>query len=189
MSIWYSVYIKRIVANNIAFLALGSNIGDSAGTLSQAVTRLASVPEITVCGVSSLYQTSPVGGPEGQSDYCNGVVRVETGFAPRELLTVCLKIEAEFGRLRRLRWAPRTLDIDVLLYGNLSLSDDLVTVPHPRLRDRLFVLAPLADVAGRDWPMPPDGERLGSILDRLELASSCSHTYCRKISTSVLMEQ
>lgn len=98
-------------------------------------------------GLSSLYETEPVGGPDTSEPYLNAVVRVETDRSPRELLEILLDIERSLGRVRRERWGPRLIDIDLLLYADVVSSDATLTVPHPRLHERRFVLEPLAEIA------------------------------------------
>ena len=125
-----------------AFLALGSNLGDRLGHLRAAVHAL---PDLVA--VSPLYETDPVGGPGGQGAYLNAVVELGTELGPRELLALCHRLEAAAGRERAERWGPRTLDVDVLAVGELRLDDSDLQVPHPRMAERRFVMAPLADVA------------------------------------------
>jgi 2-amino-4-hydroxy-6-hydroxymethyldihydropteridine diphosphokinase len=124
------------------FLSLGSNLGDRRAHLRQAVDSL---PDVVA--VSPLYETDPVGGPGGQGAYLNLVVRLETAIAPRSLLSICHRIEANAERVREERWGPRTLDIDIIWIDGVQLDDPQLTVPHPRWRDRRFVLAPLRDLA------------------------------------------
>ncbi|MCL4133697.1 UNVERIFIED_CONTAM: hypothetical protein GTU68_024892 [Idotea baltica] len=124
-----------------AFLALGSNIGDRRETLRQAV---GAIPELLA--VSPVYETDPVGGPE-QDAYYNIVVELETERSPRELLALCHELEQAAGRVRVIRWGPRTLDVDVLLVGEQSVDEDDLTVPHPRMAQRNFVMVPLLDLA------------------------------------------
>lgn len=126
---------------NRAFLGLGSNIGDRRAILRDAV---AAIPDLVA--VSPVYETDPVGGPE-QDAYYNIVVELQTGRSPRELLELCRELEQAAGRVRRVRWGPRTLDVDVLLVGDLRVDDDDLTVPHPRMTDRNFVMVPLLDLA------------------------------------------
>jgi 2-amino-4-hydroxy-6-hydroxymethyldihydropteridine diphosphokinase len=125
-----------------AFLALGSNLGDREATLRRAVASLDDV-----VAVSPVYETAPVGGPGGQGAYLNAVVELDTRRSPHELLDVCRSLEAAAERVRTERWGPRTLDVDVLLVGDLVVDDEDLTVPHPRMWQRRFVLAPLADLA------------------------------------------
>jgi 2-amino-4-hydroxy-6-hydroxymethyldihydropteridine diphosphokinase len=124
-----------------AFLALGSNLGEREDLLRQAV---ASMPDLVA--VSPVYETDPVGGPE-QGAYLNAVVELDTERSPRELLALCQQLEAEADRVRVERWGPRTLDVDILLVGDLTVDEPDLEVPHPRMWDRRFVLAPLADLA------------------------------------------
>jgi 2-amino-4-hydroxy-6-hydroxymethyldihydropteridine diphosphokinase len=125
-----------------AFLALGSNLGDREAFIRQAVAAL---PDVVA--VSPVYETDPVGGPTGQGPYLNAVVELDTDLSPRELLDWCHRLEDAAGRVRTERWGPRTLDVDVLLVGDLVVDEPDLTVPHPRMWERDFVLRPLADLA------------------------------------------
>jgi len=127
------------------YLGLGSNMGDRAGYLKSAVERLSDENGIKVVKLSSIYQTDPIG-PISQEKYLNAVVHLATELAPHELLDRIQKIELELGRIRAERWGPRTLDIDLLLYGNSRVQSDQLRVPHPELWNRAFVLAPLAEI-------------------------------------------
>jgi len=131
-----------------AAIALGSNLGDRRATLDQAVLMMDSHAEISVRTVSSFIETDPVG-PEGQDAYLNGAVLVDTTLDPRDLLTVLNAIEAQLGRDRSTeqRWGSRTCDLDILLYGDRVVDDPELTIPHPRMREREFVLGPLAEIA------------------------------------------
>ena len=130
-----------------ACIALGSNLGDREAYLAAAIAALRREPGIEVVAVSSLYETDPVG-PPPQGPYLNAAVRVNTELAPRGLLDCLLQIEAAAGRRRnRERYAPRTLDLDLLLYGDERIDEPGLVVPHPRLHERTFVLEPLRDVA------------------------------------------
>jgi 2-amino-4-hydroxy-6-hydroxymethyldihydropteridine diphosphokinase len=131
---------------NTAYLGLGSNLGDRRQHLAEAVRRLHAGPVLQVVKISSVYESSPVG-VTAQPDFLNLVAQVATKHAPQELLAACLRIEAGLGRVRRERWGPRTIDIDLLLYGDVRIDDESLTVPHPRMRERNFVLAPLAEIA------------------------------------------
>lgn len=147
-----------------AFLGLGSNMGDSWSLLREAVASLSGV-----VGVSPVYRTDPVGGPAGQDPFLNIVVELDTDMTARELLGVCHRLESAADRVRTIRWGPRTLDVDVLWVEGVTLSDDDLEVPHPRMRQRRFVMAPLADlapdVAGPDWADVAEGhvDRVGSL--------------------------
>jgi 2-amino-4-hydroxy-6-hydroxymethyldihydropteridine diphosphokinase len=129
-----------------AYLALGSNLGDRAGALAAAVAALRALPGTEVLAESSVYETAPVG-PVPQPDYLNAAVSIRTGLGPRELLDRCLAIERDLGRVRAERWGPRTIDIDLLAYGGLRMSEPDLILPHPRIAERAFVLLPLSEIA------------------------------------------
>jgi len=139
-----------------AHLALGSNLGDRLGFLQGAVDALEASPGVTVAAVSRVYETAPVGGPE-QGPYLNAVVAIDSDLPPLDLLRLAHRIEDEAERVRTERWGARTLDIDVLLVGAEQVDTPALTVPHPRLWERGFVLAPLADVAPDLVPVPDGG--------------------------------
>jgi len=143
-----------------AYLGLGSNLGDRAENLQRAVGRLGAEPGVRVVASSSVWETDPVGGPR-QPDYLNAVVRAETDLAPRELLTACLFVEAALGRVRAERWGPRIIDIDVLLLDGLVMDDAELTLPHPRMTERAFVVLPLLELEP-DAALP-DGTRLADL--------------------------
>ncbi|HEY8607476.1 MAG TPA: 2-amino-4-hydroxy-6-hydroxymethyldihydropteridine diphosphokinase [Noviherbaspirillum sp.] len=134
-------------------IGVGANLGNPAVTVKQAVERLAILPDTTLSASSSLFRTAPV--DAGGGDYVNAVARIETGLAPAALLASLQQIERDFGRERSFRNAPRTLDLDILLYGGQKLADADLTVPHPRMHERAFVLIPLLqldpfiDIPGR----------------------------------------
>jgi 2-amino-4-hydroxy-6-hydroxymethyldihydropteridine diphosphokinase len=125
-----------------AFLGLGSNLGDRVTFLRRAV---ASLPDLVA--VSPVYETDPVGGPGEQRPYLNLVAELDTTASPRELLERCRRLEAEAKRVRTTRWGPRTLDVDLLWVDGQVVHEDDLEVPHPRMWERRFVLAPLADLA------------------------------------------
>jgi 2-amino-4-hydroxy-6-hydroxymethyldihydropteridine diphosphokinase len=147
---------ETAATRHVAFLALGSNLGDRAAMLQLAVDDLAAVPGIRVTAVSAVYETAPVGGPE-QDDYLNAVVALDTELAARALLEVARRIEEHAGRVRTVRWGPRSLDVDVLLVGDERVDEPDLQVPHPRMRERGFVLAPLRDVAPDEVTAPAGG--------------------------------
>src|SRR4051794_34848343 len=124
-------------------LALGANLGDRAATLAVAVAELAATPGIEVVGVSPVVETEPVGGPD-QPEYLNVVIAIRSTLTPHGLLAACLDVEQRHGRERRVRWAARTLDVDVVSYGGLVLRTPDLVLPHPRAATRAFVLAPWA---------------------------------------------
>jgi 2-amino-4-hydroxy-6-hydroxymethyldihydropteridine diphosphokinase len=129
-----------------AYLALGSNIGERLSYLQLAVDALVEADGMEVVAVSRVYETVPVGGPP-QDAYLNAVVAIDTGLDPYGLLALAQQIERDAQRVRRERWGPRTLDVDMLLYDELRQDDPDLTLPHPRMWERGFVLAPLRDVA------------------------------------------
>ena len=155
-----------------AYIGLGANLGDPRAALREAIEALAALPDTSLCASSSLYRTAPVDavGP----DFLNAVVHLETRLAPHALLAALQRIEQVHGRERPYRNAPRTLDLDLLLYGDQSIDSPTLTVPHPRLHERAFVLLPLAEIApalvvpGRgtvaELLVPLPGQR----IDRLE---------------------
>lgn len=124
-----------------ALLGLGSNLDDRRAHLRAAVDGLPGVVQ-----VSPVYETKPVGGPE-QGPYLNLVVEIDTDLQPRALLAHCQELELQSGRVRRIRWGPRTLDVDILWMDGISVDEEDLVIPHPRMRDRAFVMIPLADVA------------------------------------------
>jgi 2-amino-4-hydroxy-6-hydroxymethyldihydropteridine diphosphokinase len=149
-----------------AYLGLGSNEGERLMHLQSAVDGLGVTPGIVVTAVSPVYETDPVGG-RPQGPYLNAVVAVETALSPRELLTRAKQLEAGAGRTAGERWGPRPLDVDVLLVGDERVDEPDLVVPHPRLAERDFVLAPLADLDPTRATVPPGGWRG---VRRLEVA-------------------
>jgi len=129
-----------------AYLGIGSNLGDRLGYLQLAVDELAAHAGIDVVGVSRVYETAPVGGPP-QDPFLNAVVAIDTDLEPHDLLRECQRIEERAERVRVEHWGPRTLDVDVLLIDDRRIDDPELTLPHPRMWERGFVLAPLRDVA------------------------------------------
>ncbi len=125
-----------------AFLGLGSNLGHRRAHLRRAVESL---PDLVK--VSGVYETEPVGGPRGQPPYLNLVAELDTELSPHELLALCRRLEGDAGRVRDQRWGPRTLDVDVLLVDDLELDAHDLVIPHPRMWERGFVMAPLAELA------------------------------------------
>ena len=128
-----------------AFVGIGSNLGDREAYLSRAIELLSAEDDIEVTGVSQIRETQPVG-PVEQGPFLNGAVRVETDLAPQELLDRLLEVERRLGRVRGERFGPRTVDLDLLLYGNEVVDEPGLSVPHPRLPERRFALEPLSDL-------------------------------------------
>jgi 2-amino-4-hydroxy-6-hydroxymethyldihydropteridine diphosphokinase len=143
-----------------AYLGIGSNLGDRLANLQAAVDGLASADGVDVVAVSPVYETDPVGGPE-QGDFLNAVVAIETERSPRELLDLAQQLEADAHRVKTEKWGPRTLDVDVLLVGDQEVHEPDLEVPHPRMRERGFVMVPLRDVAPELDGDPPAAEWSG----------------------------
>lgn len=141
----------------IAYLGLGSNLGDRLDSLQRAVDLLGDEAGITLTRCSRVWETDPVGGPP-QPDFLNVVVRAQVDLLPLDLLAACQRVEAALGRVREVRWGPRTVDIDVLLIADRSIDEPELVVPHPRLHERAFVLMPLLEL--EPDPVLPDGTRL-----------------------------
>ncbi|MEH2447192.1 MAG: 2-amino-4-hydroxy-6-hydroxymethyldihydropteridine diphosphokinase [Nostoc sp.] len=146
-------------------VALGSNIGDSQAILEAAIKTLVQTPGILLEARSSWYQTKAVG-PQ-QPDYLNGCVTLQVEIQPQQLLEALLGIEQQFGRVRQERWGPRTLDLDLLLYDDLIVDAPNLQIPHPRMRDRAFVLVPLAEIA-LDWVEPVSGCVIKELLKEVD---------------------
>lgn len=123
-------------------LALGSNLGEREGTLLGAVADLVDRPEVRLQNVSPVVSTKPVGGPEGQPDFLNMVIAVDTTLSPLELLAHCQAVELAYHRTREVRWGARTLDVDIIVYGDVHSDDPVLTLPHPRAAERAFVVYP-----------------------------------------------
>lgn len=149
---------------NVA-LALGSNLGDSATILENALEKLAQIPEIKLVARSRWYQTAPVGPP--QPDYINGCALLQVQVTPRQLLTILLDIEQESGRVRQQRWQARTLDLDIILFNDLILDSPELQIPHPRMRERAFVLIPLAEIAPQ-WIDPVTHSAIAQLATKID---------------------
>jgi 2-amino-4-hydroxy-6-hydroxymethyldihydropteridine diphosphokinase len=130
-----------------AYIALGSNLGDRRDFLDRAVQFLRAEPGISVTRVSTYLETAPVGGPPGQGLYLNAAAELQTDLPPEQLLRVLLRVEQQLGRVRQERYGPRTVDLDLLLYGDARCETPALTLPHPRMHERSFVLEPLAEIA------------------------------------------
>lgn len=148
----------------VAFVGLGANLGDAAETLRGALAALALMPCVTLVRASSLYRT-PAWGIEQQPDFVNAAAMLETTLAPEALLEALLRLEREFGRDRNAasRWGPRTLDLDLLLYADLSMDSPRLTLPHPHMHERAFVLVPLLEL-DREVAMPGRGLARDAVL-------------------------
>ena len=130
-----------------AFLGLGSNLGNRLAFLRGGRDILSKQAGIELIQASGVYETEAIGGPPDNPLFLNTVLQIQTSLEPDQLLEACLEAENEFGRSRAVRWAPRTLDIDILFYDDQVLCEEHLTVPHPRLQERAFVLAPLLGIA------------------------------------------
>ncbi|MDQ4108210.1 MAG: 2-amino-4-hydroxy-6-hydroxymethyldihydropteridine diphosphokinase [Actinomycetota bacterium] len=144
----------------MAFLGLGSNLGDRLTNLQAAVDALQTEPRLRVTASSRVWETAPVGGPP-QPDYLNAVIRVETDLSARDLLDAARRVETRLGRVRTERWGARSLDVDVLLYDEELIDEPELVVPHPRIAQRAFVLLPLLELEP-DLVLP-DGTRLKEV--------------------------
>ena len=145
-----------------AFLGLGSNIGDRLYYLNRAVRFLDAHPRVTVEDISSVYETDPIGPSEDA--FYNIAVRVLTDLAPLPLLRECQHTEDRLGRVRTIRWGPRTIDVDVLLYGDRAMASPTLTVPHAELTSRAFAMVPLLEVA-TGWQLPGGTSLASAIAD------------------------
>ena len=147
----------------IAYLGVGTNLGDRMGNIRGALRKLADLPTMEVTHVSSVYETAPVGITD-QPDFLNLVAAVRTSLTPPALLGALLNIENQMGRVRTERWGPRVIDLDLLLYGSERVSLPELTVPHPRLHERAFVVIPLAEIAP-NLALPGDEKEVAVIAD------------------------
>lgn len=156
-----------------AVLGFGGNIGDSRKLIAAAIERLAANPSIRVEDVSALYLTPPWGKTD-QPPFLNAAVRIETSLQPRALLNAVLDVERALGRERTERWGPRTIDIDILLYGFVDIDEPFLHIPHPRLTERAFALKPLIDVmpdaviggrAAKEWLKRADSTGMRKVAE------------------------
>lgn len=148
------------------YIAIGSNLADPVGQAKGAIEALKELPKSQLLNVSSLYSSAPMG-PQDQPDYINAVAAVETQLTPLELLDCTQAIELEQGRVRKdERWGPRTLDLDLILYGNDVIDSERLIVPHYGMKEREFVLYPLAEIA--PYLTLPDGTELQDLLEKVD---------------------
>lgn len=151
--------------DSIAFLSLGTNIGDRLDNLKNAIHELSSVSEIRIEKLSSIYETDPVGFVD-QDPFLNMAVKVSTSLSAEELLKQCQHIESTLGRVRVIRWGPRIIDLDILLYNKENIEMETLQVPHPRMVERAFVLIPLLEI-DRSLTLPNSHAPLAAILDEI----------------------
>ena len=163
-----------MMVDRLSAIALGSNLGNSLETLESAVATIASTSGILVKGRSHWYQTKAISSSP-QPDYLNGCVILQTTHSPIVLLNTLLEIEQQFGRVRRERNDPRTLDLDLLLFDDIVLNEPELQIPHPRMVERAFVLVPLAEIAP-DWIEPISGKAIA------ELAQAVDYSGVQKLS-------
>jgi 2-amino-4-hydroxy-6-hydroxymethyldihydropteridine diphosphokinase len=148
-----------------AFISLGSNIGNRFILLEEALTDLQKRYPIEVVNVSSIYETDPVG-YEDQDVFLNMVAQIRTSLTAEELLDACLEIEKELGRKRDIRWGPRTIDLDILLYNDENMITERLVIPHPRMHERSFVLIPLIEICP-NLTLPETKQPLCELADQL----------------------
>ena len=156
-------------------IALGSNQGNSIDILESSLDALNRIPGITLQQTSSWYQTKPVGTPEPQPDYLNGCALLSVRSTPTELLAILQATEIQFGRVDKGTLQPRTLDLDLLLYDSLELNTSELTIPHPRMNQRAFVLVPLAEIAP-DWIEPRSGTKIVQLLSQVDTSGVQPYT-------------
>ncbi len=155
---------------HLAYIGFGSNIGDRLAHIQNAIQTLSKTEGITLQKISSLYKTDPVG-YEAQAQFLNGVAAIHTTLSPLSLLHTLKDIETAIGRKHRIRWGPREIDLDILIYGDLCLQTEKLVVPHPEMHLRGFVLVPLVEIAP-DLVHPVFQETIQTILNRLENSKS-----------------
>ncbi|EOC1301548.1 2-amino-4-hydroxy-6-hydroxymethyldihydropteridine diphosphokinase [Cronobacter dublinensis] len=153
----------------LAYIALGSNLAEPLSQVNDALAALAQIPHSRIVATSPFYRTPPLG-PQDQPDYLNAAVALETTLTAEALLDNTQRIELQQGRVRKAeRWGPRTLDLDIMLFGDETINTEQLTVPHYDMKNRAFMLLPLAQIAPA--LRFPDGERLADVLERLDCSA------------------
>jgi 2-amino-4-hydroxy-6-hydroxymethyldihydropteridine diphosphokinase len=150
---------------NTAFIALGSNIGNRYDNIVNAINRLITNPAIRMVNFSSIYETDPVG-YEDQDLFLNMVIKVQSSLSAMELLDTCLNVETELGRKREIKWGPRTIDLDILIFNQENIESEKLIVPHPRMLERAFVLIPLVEI-DQNLRLPGVDKPLNILLNEL----------------------
>ena len=153
------------IAKVKAYIGLGSNCGPRKRNINQALKEIEGIEELRIRQVSSLYLTKPWG-KLNQNEFINQVIEVETCLSPCELLSRLNEIEIKMGRQRHEKWGPRNIDLDILLYGDQVIESDNLKVPHPYMRERLFVLVPLSEI-NAEIVFPEDGAKIREVLNRV----------------------
>ncbi|MCL1825844.1 MAG: 2-amino-4-hydroxy-6-hydroxymethyldihydropteridine diphosphokinase [Betaproteobacteria bacterium] len=176
-----------------AFIGFGANLGDPFATLPRVLEALAALPETRIAACSSYYRSAPLGVSSPHPDYINAVIALDTGLSAQALLNALLGIESAFGRLRTTAaLAPRPVDLDLLLHGETVMQSPTLTLPHPRLHQRAFVLLPLAEIAP-DLTIPGHGS-LPPLLEKVKdqridrVRENCSHETAMKMRTAFLYQ-
>ena len=162
---------------HLAYIGFGSNIGDRLGHIQNAIHALSKTEGIALQKISSIYKTDPVG-YEAQAQFLNGVAAIHTNLPPLSLLHTLKNIETAIGRQHRIRWGPREIDLDILIYGDMCLQSEKLVIPHPEMHRRRFVLVPLAEIAP-DVVHPIFQETIQTLLERLEDDKSALKAECR----------
>ena len=153
-----------------AFISLGSNMGQPLSNLQEALVMAENTEGIKVIAVSSVYLTEPVGFAD-QPWFYNSAAEIETTLSPEQLLKALQNIEQKLGRVRTVHWGPRTIDLDILLYDNNRIDSEELTIPHPRMTERAFVVVPLSEIAGS--AMLPDGQSVRELVGKLKNIKKC----------------
>jgi 2-amino-4-hydroxy-6-hydroxymethyldihydropteridine diphosphokinase len=164
-----AVSVVRVInsAATVACVALGSNLGDRQATIFKAIERIGALAGVRVVAVSGLMENPAVGGPAGSPPFLNGAARLLTTLTPRDLMRALLDIESQLGRVRAEKWGPRTIDLDLILYGDRVIDEPGLRVPHPLAHQRRFVLQPMAEIAG-ELVHPELGRTIEEVLAELD---------------------
>ena len=166
--------LSTTTSTYVAYIGFGSNIGDRLKHIQNAIHALSKTEGITVKEISSVYKTDPIG-YEAQGEFLNGVIAIQTSLPPLSLLHTLKDIETVVGRQHRIRWGPREIDLDILIYGDLCVQTEKLVIPHPEMHLRGFVLAPLAEIAP-NLVHPVCQESIQTLLERLEDDKSVQQT-------------